>query len=148
VNLLGDLNFFDKVFHIEGAVNVSQQFFTPFGAQPVDLANSTANRYRSTTYRLSPYAQGKFGEGIEYELRNNNIWANLGNSPVETSNSRTTELVASAGTTGDRRIGWNLYYDYADTTFTSQQSSIVTQLGRVSPYYGISPQLRITSSVG
>ena len=98
VNLIGDVNFFDRILHVEGAVFVSQQFFTPFGAQPQDLANATDNRYQTTTYRVSPYIQGIVGNGIAYELRNNNVWTNLSGAPVSTTDSRYTEWLARVST--------------------------------------------------
>ncbi len=147
-NLFGDVNFLDRRVHVEGAVNVSQQFFSPFGAQPGDLSNATDNRYRSTTYRVSPYVQGTFGDGVAYELRNNNTWTNLNGAPTSTANSHVTEFLARANTSGDRRVGWSTSYHYTDTEFTGQSESITTQLARVTPYYGISPQLRLEVSGG
>ena len=44
VNLLGTVEGIERFFFLEGAVNVSQQFFTPFGAQSQSLANATENR--------------------------------------------------------------------------------------------------------
>ena len=61
VNLLGDVTLVDDFLFLEGAVNVSQQFFSPFGAQPISLSNSTGNRYRSTVYRFSPFIKGRTG---------------------------------------------------------------------------------------
>lgn len=148
VDLLGDLNFLNRTLHLEGAVNVSQEFFTPFGAQPQDLTNATNNRYRATTYRVSPYYQGVIGSDVQYELRNNNTWANLDGAPIDTNNSYTTEFLATAGTIGDRTIGWNASYDYSHVKFQNQDSAIVTQLARAAPYYAVTPQFRVDASIG
>jgi len=147
-NVVGDVSFFERTFHIEGAANVSQQFFNPFGAQPDDLANATDNRYRATTYRVSPYLTGRVGDGVDYEIRNNNIWANLSGAPISTQNSRTTEFLARAGTPDDRRIGWSASYHYDETSFSGQQDSIVTELGRIVPSYNVTPALRLRISGG
>ncbi len=48
----------ERIFFIDGAILVSQQFLTPFGAQPADLSNATQNRYTSANYRVSPYIKG------------------------------------------------------------------------------------------
>lgn len=148
VNLLGDLNGFERTLHLEGAVNVTQQFFTPFGAQPQDLASATDNRYRTSIYRLSPYYRNVTSDGIQYEVRNNNTWSTLDGAPIDTSNSFTTEFLARAETTGDRLVGWSASYDYTDTKFKNQDTGIVTQLARVSPFYSVDPQLRVSASVG
>ncbi len=147
VNLLGDVNFFDRVLHLEGAINVSQQFYTPFGAQPGDLVNATDNRYRSTVYRLSPYVQGTLSNGIDYELRNNNVWTNLSGAPIDTNNARYTEFLAKAETTGSRQIGWKANFDYNNIRF-NQQDSIITQLGRFVPYYNADASIQVGASGG
>lgn len=148
VNLLGDLHTADRVAHLEGAVNISQQFFTPFGAQPQDLANATNNRYRASIYRLSPYIKDTVRGDIEYELRSNNTWSTLNGAPVDTSNSYVAEFLARAETKGDREFGWSLSYDYTDTTFKGQDNSLVSQLARAAPFYSVDPQLRVRLSVG
>jgi uncharacterized protein (PEP-CTERM system associated) len=147
VNALGDVNFFNGFLHVEGAVTISQQYFTPFGAQPVDLANATDNRYRSTSYSVSPYIQGTAPNGIHYEVRNNNVWTNLSGSPITASNARYTEFLAKAGSPEEARTGWNANYDYTNVQF-NDQNSIKTQLFRVAPFYRVTPQLRMDLSAG
>lgn len=148
VNLLGDVSFLDRILHIEGAVNVSQQFLNPFGPQPVDLTTATSNRYTSYTYRISPYAKGVTPGGVEYELRNNNVWTNLDDAPASTSNSRYTEVLGRVGVGHDRRLGADAKYDYTETRFEDQEGSLQMQVARLAPFYAISPQLRLDASVG
>ncbi len=147
LNLVGDVDLFNRILHVEGAVNVAQQFFSAFAGQPQDLASATDNRYRTTTYRISPYMQGVMPNGISYELRNNNVWSNLSGAPISTENSRFTEWIARAGSTGNNQFGWNANYNYTDVTF-EDEGSLVTQLGRVVPYYGVTPQFRVDASLG
>ena len=147
VNALGDVSLFNKFLHVEGAVNISQEFFTPFGAQPVALANATDNRYRATTYSVSPYIQGTTPNGIQYEVRNNNVWTNLSGSPIATNNARYTEFLAKAGTSGEPRVGWNANYDYTTVHF-NEQNSIKTQIFRVGPFYRVTPQLLVDVNAG
>lgn len=148
-SLVGNVNFLDKMLYVEGAVSVSQQFFNPFGAQPVDLASATDNRYRSTVYRVSPYLQSVTGNGIAYELRNNNVWANLSGAPGSAGNSRYTEWFASVSTPPKAQFGLDANYDYTDVTFAGQdQGSLQTQIGRLVPFYNVDPQLRIGASFG
>lgn len=147
LNLLGNADLYENKLHIEGAVDVSQQFFTPFGAQPQDFSNVTSNRYRTTTYRVSPYLQDVMQNGIAYELRNNNVWTNLSGAPIDTNNARYTEWIANASSTGERQFGWRAYYDYVDTQFNNQ-NSIQTQLARFVPLYDFDPQIRLEASIG
>src|SRR4029453_3065198 len=53
--LVGNAEILERIFFIEGAILASDQFLTPFGAQPVDLSNATQNRYTVANYRISPY---------------------------------------------------------------------------------------------
>ena len=150
MNLLGDVSFLDRVLHIEGAINVSQQFFNPFGAQPQDLANATDNRYQSTTYRVSPYVQGVAANGIAYELRNNNVWTNLSGAPIATNNSRYTEWLARVSTPEDRQIwpGSELRLYGRQVSRTKRLDRCGLRSGGVIPFYNVDPQLRLGASVG
>ena len=62
-NLLGNVEAVEKFFFIEGAVNVSQQYLSPFGAQPAGNIGVTNNRYTAAGFRLSPYIKGVFHDG-------------------------------------------------------------------------------------
>lgn len=149
VHLLGDVNFLDRILHVEGSVDISEQFFTPFGAQPPDLANATDNRYRTTTYRVSPYVMGVAGNGIAYELRNNNVWNNLSGAPSDTSNSRYTEWFARASSPENRQFGLAATYDYTDITFPGPSTgSLQSQIGRLIFTYNVDPALRLGADVG
>ncbi|MEO8753288.1 MAG: TIGR03016 family PEP-CTERM system-associated outer membrane protein [Casimicrobiaceae bacterium] len=146
--LLGDLDLYQRIVHVEAAINVQQQFFTPFGAQPDGFTNATSNRYRTTTYRVSPYALGVASNGIEYELRNNNVWTNLSGAPISTQNSRFTEWIGRVSSPTGRQFGVGANYDYTDVTFDGEAGTLKTQIGRVIPFYNYDPQLRLDATVG
>lgn len=148
LNLFGSLDVYNRILFLEGAVTVSQQFFTPFGAQPADFSNATDNRYRTTTYRVTPYLQGEGPGGWTYELRNNNVWSNLTGAPIDTSNSRYTEWIARVSTAPQRQLGVAANYNYTDVVFNDQEGSLVTQIGRVAPFYNVNPQLRLDATAG
>lgn len=146
VDLVGDVALFDRVLHVEGAVSVVQQFFTPFGAQPADLASATDNRYRTETYRISPYVKGVTVSGTEYELRNNNVWTNLNGAPISTSNQKFYQVYGTASNTR-RQLGWRANFDYSNTVF-NEQDKVYFRLARAEPVYAVTPQFRLTASVG
>lgn len=146
VDLVGDVALFDRVLHVEGAVAVDQQFFTPFGAQPADLANATENRYRTESYRISPYVKGVTGNGTEYELRNNNVWTNLSGAPISTSNQEFYQVYGTASNTR-RQLGWRANFDYSNTVF-NEQNKVYLRLVRAEPIYAVTPQFRLTASGG
>ncbi|HQR12081.1 MAG TPA: TIGR03016 family PEP-CTERM system-associated outer membrane protein [Casimicrobiaceae bacterium] len=145
-NLVGDVDFFDRRFVVEGEVIASQQFFSPFGAQPINIANATQNRYTSVTYRVSPYFQGVTPGNLSYLLRNNSTWTNLSNTPIQTNNSYTSEWV---GRIESARVplGWSADMDLTNVKFNNQAPQ-KTNLGRVSAHYDYNEQLHFRADVG
>jgi len=147
VNLLGDLTLVDNFLFLEGAVNVAQQFFSPFGAQPASLVNPTANRYRTTVYRISPFIKGSTSNGTEYQLRNDNVWTNLSGAPINTNNAHYTNFNGSVTNT-QTTLGWRASADYSDVHFDNDQPSTVTQLYRGTGIYSATPTLQLSASTG
>ncbi len=145
-NLIGSVEAIEKFFFIEGAIDASPQYFTPFGAQPQGLANATQNRYQSSLYRISPYIKGGSPGDVEYVVRNDNIWSTLNGAPVSTSNSYTNQIVANVGRHATQ-LGWSLEYNYSSVKFNSQPA-LVTQLGRLRLDHSPDPQLKLSVSGG
>src|SRR4051812_36216680 len=50
VSITGTVETLDRFFFVDASANVSQQYRTPFGALPNNLANATNNRYTSQSY--------------------------------------------------------------------------------------------------
>jgi uncharacterized protein (PEP-CTERM system associated) len=141
VNLLGTVEGIERFFFVDGAINVSQQFFTPFGAQPQNLANATENRYTAAWYRVSPYIQGITPGNIRYEVRNNNTWTNLSGAPIATNNSHITEWLGRVSSPINP-YGWAVDYDGTDVKFNDQRPTI-THLARAILRYQVDPQFRL-----
>jgi len=134
----------ERFFFIDAAINVSQQFLSPFGATPNNLGNVTNNRYTAQDYTISPYIRGRTGDGVEYELRDTNIWSNA--SQVQ------AEGVGASGYSNDirgfvgrsaRPTGWSLEYDRTEVKFTNQGSEI-TEVARARALYGPDPTLQFS----
>ncbi len=147
VNLLGDVTLVDNFLFLEGAVNVAQQFFSPFGSQPASLVNPTANRYRSTVYRISPFIKGSTSNGTDYELRNDNVWTNLSGAPIDTNNAHYTNIRGNVTNT-QTTLGWRASLDYSDVQFDNDQPATVTQLYRGTGIYAATPSLQLSASAG
>ena len=109
----------ERVFYLEGAINVSQEYFSPFGARPADLSTATNNRYTAQSYRVSPVFKGDAGNGLSYQVRDDNIWADESNIAFTTQRSYTNELDARL-TREAQPLGWQLEYDRSDTRFVDQ----------------------------
>jgi len=146
VNIVGNVEAVDKFFYVEGAAFVSQEFLTPFGAQPVSLANATQNRYTASTYRISPYLQGVTPGNVQYLLRNNTYWTTLSGTPITANNSFTTQWIGKVDSPVTP-LGWSGDFDLTDVKFNNQASQ-VSNLGRVGPRYAYNPQLQFRADVG
>lgn len=153
VNLVGNAELVDRFFFVDGVINISQQFASPFGAQPNNLGNATDNRFTSQLYRVSPYIKGVASGNLRYELRDDNIWSNpTGNSasvngtPVSTNSAYTNQV------TGNIRrdptpFGWEVEYNRADVRFNAQDPQL-TELGRLRLLHQSDPQLELGASFG
>ncbi|MEP6997718.1 MAG: TIGR03016 family PEP-CTERM system-associated outer membrane protein [Betaproteobacteria bacterium] len=145
-DVLGDARLIDDWLHVEGQVLVSQQYFNPFGGQPLGIDNATQNRYRSDTYRISPYVKGVTPDNVTYELRNNDVWTNLSGAPISTSNFHYTQFTGKAAKT-ETTIGWQAEFDVNDIA-VSDGESFRSRVVRLMPLYNVDPQLRLAATVG
>jgi len=141
VDLLGNAELLKRFLFLEGDVSVTQQFFTPFGGQPADLANATANRYTAASYRVTPYVKGITPDGIQYELRNNNVWTSLNSTPVPANGAYYDQWLGTvSGPIG--RFGWALDYDWNNVKF-NDQPPLITELSRAKVIYQVDPNVRL-----
>jgi uncharacterized protein (PEP-CTERM system associated) len=145
-NLTGRIEALEKLFFIEGAASAHQTYFSPFGAQPVSLANATANRYRADSYRLSPYIQSPTSREIKYELRDDNTWTRLSGAPAGANNSFTNRLTGKVSG-NPTPVGWAVEFERTSDKFVGQ-SALVTQLARARVPVQVDPELRVSASSG
>jgi len=141
VGLFGNAEVIDRLFFVEGDVAVTQQFFTPFGAQPADLATATQNRYTSANYRVSPYLKGTTSGGYAYEVRNNNLWTNLSGAPIATNNAYYDQWLGHVSSPA-RRAGWAVDYNWENVKFNNQPS-LITELTRGTVFYQPDANVRV-----
>jgi uncharacterized protein (PEP-CTERM system associated) len=145
-NLLGQVEALEKFLYIEGAVSVQQTYFNPFGAQPVSLATTTANRYQSDLYRASPYIKGESKGEVKYELRDDNIWTNLSSAPVDVTRAYTNKLLGKLSH-DPKPVGWSAEYERTSDKFGDQRA-LVSELGRLRVPIQLDYQLQVSVSGG
>ena len=145
-DVLGDLALIENWLHVEGQVTVAQQYFSPFGGQPLGLDNATQNRYQSDTYRISPYLKGVTPGNTHYELRNNDVWTNVSGAPIATNDFHYTQFTGNASNT-ETTFGWRAEFDVNDTTF-SGGGTFRTRLVRLTPLYNVTPEVRLAGIAG
>jgi len=145
-NVRGRIEAVENLFFVEGAASVQQTFFTPFGAQPVSLANATSNRYRAESYRVSPYLRSPTTREVHYELRDDSVWTKLGNAPSGANDSYTNHLTGNI-TRNPTPVGWAVEIDRNEDKFVGQRP-LVTQLARARLPVQIDPEVRVSATAG
>ncbi len=145
VSLLGTVEAIDRFFYVDAAAYVTQQFLSPFGAQPADLANASTNRYTTESYQVAPYIKGS-RNNITYELRDTNIFTKSTGTDVSLNDSYLNEAKATV-----RRdplpFGWGLDYDHQWLKYTDQDP-LTSELVRFRGIYQADYQLRVAVSGG
>jgi uncharacterized protein (PEP-CTERM system associated) len=145
VSVLGRVEAIPRFFFVEGAVSVSQQYLSPFGARSPSLANATNNRYTSESYRVSPYIQGVAGPNLTYTLRDDVTWTNANRDQNLVGNGAENHLHGNV-TRSPTPFGWAADIDRNDTHQAGQDS--VQSIARVFALYRIDPQVEVSSRVG
>jgi uncharacterized protein (PEP-CTERM system associated) len=146
IGLIGKLEALQRFFFVEAAVSASQEYLTPFGAQPVDLTNTTANRYTTWSYRVSPYIQGILPGDVRYQLRNNNLWNNFYSAPTTTPNVYYDQWLGNVASPV-ATFGWAADY-VGDWVKFEGQGPLVSNLVRGRLLYRPDPQLQLSASGG
>jgi uncharacterized protein (PEP-CTERM system associated) len=146
VNLTGNAELVEKLFYVDASAQVSQQYFSPFGARPQDLVNATNNRYTAQSYRISPYFKGEGANDLHYELRDDNTWSDAANVAAAASRVYTNEILGNV-TKDPRPLGWALDYDRTVTDFSAQNRTR-SQLERARALWKPDPQLELSASAG
>jgi uncharacterized protein (PEP-CTERM system associated) len=146
VAVTGTVEALDRFLFVDASANVTQQYRSPFGALPNNLASATSNRYTAQSYTLSPYIRGLWPDGVDYELRDSNTWAvanGLGDGlGTGYSNHLTGHITRRASP-----LGWSI--DYDRSTFRSEnQSTETTSIARTRALYRPDPTVELSGSVG
>lgn len=149
VNLLGNVEAVENFFFVEGSINASQQFLSPFAPQPADGIGETANRYNSASYSVSPYIQGVLPGEISYLLRNDNIWTNLSGTPSNAPGFVDSYVNRWLGRLDSpiRTFGWSVVVNTTYTKFTDQPA-LTNEIARGILHYKPDPQLRLDAIGG
>jgi uncharacterized protein (PEP-CTERM system associated) len=146
--LSGSIAPVENFFFIDGAASIRQEYFSPFGAQPVGLVNATENRVRTDSYRVSPYVKSLAGAEVNYELRDDSIWTHLSGAPGNVRDSFTNSLTGHIARK-PRPFGWALEIERTEDKFYgSDQPSFVTQLARARLPFQVDPEFQVSASGG
>jgi uncharacterized protein (PEP-CTERM system associated) len=130
----------ENFFFIDGRASISQQFLSPFGPTPTDLATATDNRTNVTNLGVSPYIRGEFGgSGITYLVRNDSNWSiasGTGGNWAYYGNTVARLNGAPA------KVSWGLEYNRRNTNYQGQDG-FVNDIFRGRLYYTPDPTFQI-----
>jgi uncharacterized protein (PEP-CTERM system associated) len=106
IALAGTFEAIDNFLFVDGYVNGSTQFISPFGPQ-VEGQN-TSNTSVAYNYNIAPYVRGRTWGGIEYFARSDSTW-----SRSNQDGTQDTYLwsVQASLTSGPGPWGWSLLYN-------------------------------------
>ena len=146
VNVLATAEIIERVFFVDATINVQQQFNSPFGARPVTLDSSTANRFTAQSYNVSPYLRGVRGD-YSYELRDDNIWTKSSGTLSSIPDSSYSNIIVGRILKRPTPLGWTIDYDRSDVKF-SDQEPLITQLVRARAVWQVDPQVELSAGGG
>ena len=144
--LRGQLEAIEDHFFIDASANVSQTYYSPFGARPSGLTNATDNRYTYQTYQVSPYLQGNLGSDTRWSIRNDNTWTTLNDTPSATDD----QFISRVFATIDRQplpLGWGADVDRTVYRFENEDAQVLA-LARLRGVWRLNPQFEAFASAG
>lgn len=144
-SVVSTLQLYPRLLYVDGSIQVSQQYLSPFAPRPQNLVSATNNRYTAQSYRVSPYLKGDGPAGLHYELRDNNTWTNA-NATSRADRAYTNEVAAKVAQ-DPRPLGLDANYDRVDTKF-NDQDSFRTEIGRVGGSWQPDAQWRFGLNTG
>jgi uncharacterized protein (PEP-CTERM system associated) len=141
----GSLEAVEDFFFIDARASISQQFLSPFGPTPTDLAVPTANRSNVTSLGVSPWIRGVFGgTGITYFARNDSSWTSAGGSGGGTGYSNYSVARINGA---PAKVAWGLEYDRRNTNY-QDQSGFINENYRARLTWTIDPQFSVYGTGG
>lgn len=146
LNTFGTLEAVDDWAFLDFNGSISQQSVSAFGTQSIDNTAINANRAEVSTYRLSPYVQGRLGAAVNYEARYTHAFTT---SDAAVNNDVLTQdgTVRLSGGSAFRSLGWSADASRQNIDYEAGRA---TELDRanVGLTYIITPQVNVFATVG
>ena len=143
----GRLEAVEKLFFVDAAASITQNFISPFARQPGDITTISLNRFESRSVSVSPFLSGRLGGEVEYEVRNRNTWTHADSDALgDVYSRRWTGRVAGPV----RRFGWALEYDDTVTEYSDfrRQADQKSRLYRGRAFFQPDAAWRFSASAG
>lgn len=146
ISISGTTEAIEKFLFVDATANVSQQYQSPLGALPNNLANATSNRYTSQSYTIAPYIRGVLPNNIDYELRDSNMWG-VANGVVNGGGGSYVNELTGHITRAPAPLGWSFEIDRSHVKSENQPTE-TTAIARMRSLYLPDPTVELSASVG
>lgn len=142
----GSLEAIDDWAFIDFSGSISQQAISAFGTQSIDNTSLNANRAEVSSYRLSPYVKGRFGNAANYEARySRTLSANSASGGAGSAVADGT--VRLGGGSAFRSLGWTADASRQSVSYTSGRPTESDQVN-LGLTYELTPQFSLLGGVG
>lgn len=142
----GSYEVLDNWAFVDFSGSISQQAISAFGTQSIDNTAINANRAEVSSYRLSPYVKGRFGNDANYEARYSRVLSS--NDASSSSGSASAEaLIRLSGGSAFRRLGWTADASRQSVSYTAGRPTESDQVN-LGLTYELTPQFSLLGSVG
>lgn len=145
---VGKLELVEKWLFIDASGNIAQRPISAFGTQGIANELVNTNRTETSTYRLSPYIQGRVGGYADYELRYSNTETSA-DSGVYATDGGTTAEAWNLRLSGDTRLaalGWSFNAERQNVALGARDTRSSRFYGTLE--YRIDPQIKLLVSAG
>jgi len=135
----------ENFFFIDARAAMTQTFSSPFGPQPDNLGNVTANRLQATTLGISPYIRGRLAGGSQYLLRGDINYSMFSNSSQP--NILNQGVTATWDGVDRTLIVPSASYNLNSVSFGSQQPFVFQTL-RARGTVNFDPEIQVFANIG
>lgn len=142
----GTVEAIDNFAFMDFSASISQQSVSAFGLQSVDNTSINANRAEVSSYRISPYIQGRLGSNANYQARFSRS-VTSSNSAVASGVSTTDGSGSVSGASAFKDLGWTADASRQIVDYSNGRST-ESERANVGLTYGITPQLTVNARVG
>lgn len=142
----GTVEAIDNFAFMDFSASISQQSVSAFGLQSVDNTSINANRAEVSSYRISPYIQGRLGSNANYQARFGRS-VTSSNSAVASGVSTTDGSGSVSGASAFKDLGWTADASRQSVDYSNGRPT-ESERANVGLTYGITPQLTVNARVG
>ena len=146
LNTFGTLEAVDNWAFIDFSGNISQQAVSAFGTQSTNNTAINSNSTEVSTYNLSPYIKGRFGDFANYQARVSRAVSSSGSAAVSNTAS-TNSVVTVSNASAFRSLGWSANWSRLQASYSAGRATEDDNYS-LGLTYAVTPQLNLSANAG